>query len=362
MKGSNSMISRISGFLIFVIFFSLPFVVPNTTCSAEPLTSRSGESLNYYEKFKETFWKYNKLDSNHKKNNVDYWGEDVFLFPETVYKCERRKDKENFLKRWKRTNKKESCKSSWEKIKKSAVCSILDPVVLVPTAAALLLTPDNWDEEISDWAADHNPIFGSRTKARDASDFLAKKVLPYEAIGTYFFAAVGDMVFNNKSFFHELGIGLVEGGAFGAAGGITKVLKNEVGRRRPNGEDHKSFPSGHTSTAFSLATISNHNIDGLIKTKPKYDNNGERIWQNIDTLRVGLQAVNIGIASSAGWARVEAKKHHVVDILAGAAIGRFCTSFIQNTWLKQYNQYEQRASVDVSVQKDGAAIAFSWSR
>ena len=35
----------------------------------------------------------------------------------------------------------------------------------------------------------------------------------------------------------------------------TEVLKVAVGRERPNGQDNKSFPSGHTSNAFALASV-----------------------------------------------------------------------------------------------------------
>ena len=35
----------------------------------------------------------------------------------------------------------------------------------------------------------------------------------------------------------------------------TEILKVAVGRERPNGQDNKSFPSGHTSNAFAMASV-----------------------------------------------------------------------------------------------------------
>ena len=37
----------------------------------------------------------------------------------------------------------------------------------------------------------------------------------------------------------------------------TIILKEMIGRQRPNGEDHRSFPSGHVSHSFTSATILN---------------------------------------------------------------------------------------------------------
>lgn len=37
-------------------------------------------------------------------------------------------------------------------------------------------------------------------------------------------------------------------------GAVTQILKESIQRRRPNGSDNVSMPSGHTSTAFATAT------------------------------------------------------------------------------------------------------------
>lgn len=82
-----------------------------------------------------------------------------------------------------------------------------------------------------------------------------------------------------------------------AAGGTTYVLKEVTHERRPDGSDTRSFPSGHTSVSFAAAAT----------LEKRYG------W------RAGLPA--LAVASFVGLARVEADKHYVHDVLAGAAIG-----------------------------------------
>lgn len=90
---------------------------------------------------------------------------------------------------------------------------------------------------------------------------------------------------------------LQAGGSMLAAGGVTFALKELIHERRPDGSDNKSFPSGHTSISFAAAAA----LD------KRYG------WH------AGLPA--LAVASLVGFARVEADKHYVQDVLAGAAIG-----------------------------------------
>jgi membrane-associated phospholipid phosphatase len=80
-------------------------------------------------------------------------------------------------------------------------------------------------------------------------------------------------------------------------GAYSGLLKYSVKRERPDGSDSLSFPSGHTSTAFSLAAVADQHYG----------------W------KVALPAYVL--ASGIGLSRIEKDKHYLSDVLAGATLG-----------------------------------------
>jgi membrane-associated phospholipid phosphatase len=79
--------------------------------------------------------------------------------------------------------------------------------------------------------------------------------------------------------------------------GYTALLKEAVGRERPNGQDTRSFPSGHASNAFALATVAERHYG----------------W------KIGVPAYLL--AGVVGASRVEQNKHYLSDVFAGATLG-----------------------------------------
>jgi membrane-associated phospholipid phosphatase len=109
-----------------------------------------------------------------------------------------------------------------------------------------------------------------------------------------------------------------------ASGLILQPLKYGIGRSRPganagaydfhplSGRD--SFPSGHSTEAFVLATVIAEHYDS--------------IW---------IKAASYTVASVVGWARLNNNEHWASDVLAGAALGTFVAHAVVHYNLRQRN-------------------------
>jgi membrane-associated phospholipid phosphatase len=103
------------------------------------------------------------------------------------------------------------------------------------------------------------------------------------------------------------------------AGATAGVLKYTVGRWRPNETStqyefgpfsgHDSWPSGHTTMAFALASSASYEI--------------HRTWAT-----VGLYT----LAAGTGWARMNNEKHWLTDVGGGVLIGITSAKFIDRQW------------------------------
>lgn len=107
----------------------------------------------------------------------------------------------------------------------------------------------------------------------------------------------------------------------------TEVLKYTVNSTRPNGGDH-SFPSGHTSMAFSGA--------GYLRVRYGW--------------KVGLPFELL--AASVGFARVQSHDHHWYDVVAGAAIGEGAAQIFTR-------RLDENMRVSVAGDTQGGMVSFA---
>ena len=172
-----------------------------------------------------------------------------------------------------------------------------------------MLSVGDLDESVSDWAADERPVFGG--SAEGASDDLRNA-----AVVGYLVTAVAVPADNAAERIRRTGWGLA---ALVAQGGAVKGLKDVVERQRPDGSNDRGFPSGHTGLASSAAALGQRNLRALTIAPG---------WRR--SASIGFDALAVGTA----WARVEAEKHHAVDVLAGYAIGHFIAAFVSEAFIE----------------------------
>ena len=129
-----------------------------------------------------------------------------------------------------------------------------------------------------------------------------------------------------------------------ASGLILYPVKYTVGRSRPNANvgayhfnpfsGHDSFPSGHATEAFTVATVIAEHYDS--------------IW---------IKVTSYGLASMVGYARLNSNVHWASDVLAGAALGTFVGHVVVHV-----NENHWRLSVQpvLGPNMRGAELALSF--
>jgi hypothetical protein len=216
----------------------------------------------------------------------------------------------------------------WEKVQPAAIDAARSPMTWAPLLAAGLLQIDNADENLSAWASDDTPIFGSRQTADTSSTDLMRASVGLYAVTALATPSGDEHWLENKA--KGLGIGLA---AEVTTAGLTEGFKTATGRQRPNGIGHSSFPSGHTSTAAVSATLASDTIDAL------------NISQGS---RIALKGLAAALTVGTAYARVEARQHFPSDVLAGAALGHFIGVFADEAFLGSEQRYRVLPMVDVS--------------
>lgn len=228
----------------------------------------------------------------------------------------------------------------WRRLGEAALKAATDPFTWAPALGAAALQIGNLDNRISRWANRHNPVFGSRTAAADASDMLDEaNVAIY--LGTGLAAPVSGQ--DNWVLTKAKGFAVGAAAIFATAG-MTVGLKDLSQRQRPVGTGNQSFPSGHASLAGVTDRLSYENL---------------RYYNLSPAERVMTDTGLAGLAFMTGWARVEAGKHHPADVLAGAALGNFFAVFANEAFLRP--RLGNKVAINVGPDRDGWEFYLSYA-
>lgn len=170
-----------------------------------------------------------------------------------------------------------------------------------------------YDQDIRDWVQDNR---------NDTTDKIAKTAKPF-GDGMYTLPALGGFYLYGSVLEDEKAqtTALLSLESFAVSGMFIQVMKFTGHRHRPNSGDppdtwdgpgfsisHLSFPSGHSSAAFSVATVIASEYDDIVLVPP----------------------LAYGIATLAALSRINDDAHWASDIFFGSAIGYFTAKAIFN--------------------------------
>jgi membrane-associated phospholipid phosphatase len=169
------------------------------------------------------------------------------------------------------------------------------PVVLISSGALLINTELNKDLQ-----KNANNLFG------DDFHSNADNYLPFVPVAQIYLGKT--FGFTAKNNFKQQTINILVANAIGAA--VFTTLKYTVKEERPDQSDDLSFPSGHTSIAFTNAAIL------------YYEYKDSNFW---------YASSGFLFATATGVLRIANNKHYTSDVLAGAGIG-LASGLIVSYW------------------------------
>lgn len=179
---------------------------------------------------------------------------------------------------------------------------------------------------------DHQGRIGEA--ARIGNDYLGTGV-PGALLGATFWI-LGD--WNDRPFASHAGQAQLE--ALFTTGIATAILKGAVNRERPDGSDHFSFPSGHTSTVFTMAAVL-----------------GELYgW------KAGVPAYLLGAMTAVS--RMQENKHWLSDTVGGATLGILIGRAFARSHREHYEELggeKSTMTIHPVIEPGGGRLVFHWT-
>jgi len=218
--------------------------------------------------------------------------------------------------------------------------ALTDHTTLIPALGSLAIIGLGVDRDISNWSSGSTPIYGSRKNAVFASNNL-RDILRYEMLLTSILR-LRQKDYSNQQRLQVIGTYVL---SKQLAQNSTSILKKTTKRLRPDGSDTRSFPSGHTSSAFTNAFLANQNLRTL-SIHPHLKNS--------------LQAFNIILASGVAYARVEGRKHYLSDVLMSVALSNLFCSLLANYSPAYWPTGNFDMIVDVSNRSPGVRFTYNF--
>ena len=199
------------------------------------------------------------------------------------------------------------------------------PGTWIPLLGATAVAVGGWDRDISEWAVQEEPIFGSYNGKQDPGDILSLSA-HIGMLATSLAVQDNDTLWlcslTRRLIWEHLGVI--------AAARLVDPVRRYTDRDRPHG-GKRSFPCWHATKTAAYVGMANRNIQAT-NFSPFY--------------KYSTQFILTSIALGSGWARIEANEHYPTDALFGMALGNFVAILIHDAFLIDNNNNDLTLIID----------------
>jgi membrane-associated phospholipid phosphatase len=228
---------------------------------------------------------------------------------------------------------------SYDRVSQAAVSATSTYHFRIPLVLGVLALA--FDGRISDSAARHTPLFGSQENAKQWTDALVIGLVPmmlYSAFQSDLPNKDEPAYLTRAKFIGFQSLIIL------ADFTLITAIKNSSRRVRPDESDDLSFPSGHSSVSSGLSRTVFNNI-----------NNSHHRGTTFGRI---LQGTAFTSSILVAWGRVEAKKHHLSDVLLGNSFGAFISDFLYATFLEEPTKIE--TAFFINGQQQSMKLSYSF--
>ena len=199
------------------------------------------------------------------------------------------------------------------------------------------------DDGVRRWVSENKS--DDSVKWSEKMEYLGRPTALFPLLGTY---AIGTLTKNRR--LTQVSIAATTSWVLGQS--VTTIIKRKTGRVRPRythdsktwgNEYGRSFPSGHTTAAFSIAT----SIATIYSDKPM------------------LGAVSYGLATLTAYSRVHDDAHWASDVLIGALVGYYSSKsalkILGHTSDKENQKSDPKVIIRPRIHFDTAQIVVEYT-
>lgn len=226
---------------------------------------------------------------------------------------------------------------SWKKTKQAAYNAATDPLTWAPALGTAVLYSTRYDQDISDYMMEHQPIQCVRMTSDDTE--CSERTDIYRFLNSTITLTTAALVDDDGNVTKKIKRLVVEQGAYMVSKSIIPLLE-DAGKVSPDGKSTESLGSHHAFETFAGAAMTRRNVAQMdIPQWGKYT----------------IVGFNYYFSSYSAFLRLQEGGHSLGDQFANIAMGNFAGLFMHDMFMLEDNM-----QLNIIPTDDGVKVSLNY--